>query len=407
MNQLVAEEPRLELPPGFRFHPTDEEVVSHYLTPKVLDRFFSCLVIADVDLNKCEPWDLPSKAKMGEKEWYFFVHKDRKYPTGMRTNRATESGYWKATGKDREIFRGKGRASVLVGMKKTLVFHLGRAPRGEKTPWVMHEYRLDGKLPAHLPRSAKVTAGKNRSFFLSLFKSPCRRSIDRSIRWSAGPRTYARSHVALCPYLFTPLLMLLSTCCCVQDEWAVCRVFNKDLAAKNAPQAAPGAGGMERSDSLAFLEDLLDSVELPPLMDSPFDATDDDFTRASTSTSGAAVPQEPDMGYMVKREQPAQPQQMQSPYYFSYPATASGNPSGAGYSEYQTTGNQQDAIRRHCKPEAPLSPLLGSETEMPWLMPSSRQSSYLDLDDLCSEPLIDGLGPSMMYPTFLWGNSVS
>ncbi|CAM0907614.1 unnamed protein product [Alopecurus aequalis] len=346
MNQLVAEEPRLELPPGFRFHPTDEEVVSHYLTPKVLDRFFSCLVIADVDLNKCEPWDLPSKAKMGEKEWYFFVHKDRKYPTGMRTNRATESGYWKATGKDREIFRGKGRASVLVGMKKTLVFHLGRAPRGEKTPWVMHEYRLDGKLPAHLPRSAK-------------------------------------------------------------DEWAVCRVFNKDLAAKNAPQAAPGAGGMERSDSLAFLEDLLDSVELPPLMDSPFDATDDDFTRASTSTSGAAVPQEPDMGYMVKREQPAQPQQMQSPYYFSYPATASGNPSGAGYSEYQTTGNQQDAIRRHCKPEAPLSPLLGSETEMPWLMPSSRQSSYLDLDDLCSEPLIDGLGPSMMYPTFLWGNSVS
>jgi hypothetical protein len=51
----------LELPPGFRFHPTDEEVVTSYLTPKALDPFFSCQIIADVDLNKCEPSDLPGK----------------------------------------------------------------------------------------------------------------------------------------------------------------------------------------------------------------------------------------------------------------------------------------------------------------------------------------------------------
>jgi hypothetical protein len=51
----------LQLPPGFRFHPTDEEVVTSYLTPKALDCRFSCQVVADVDLNKCEPWDLPSK----------------------------------------------------------------------------------------------------------------------------------------------------------------------------------------------------------------------------------------------------------------------------------------------------------------------------------------------------------
>jgi hypothetical protein len=60
-NQGGEEETRLDLPPGFRFHPTDEEVVSHYLTHKALNSSFSCLVIADVDLNKIEPWDLPSK----------------------------------------------------------------------------------------------------------------------------------------------------------------------------------------------------------------------------------------------------------------------------------------------------------------------------------------------------------
>ncbi|KAL1318547.1 protein CUP-SHAPED COTYLEDON 1 isoform X2 [Arachis ipaensis] len=131
------------LPPGFRFHPTDEELITYYLTRKVSENGFTSKAIAVVDLNKSEPWDLPGKASMGEKEWYFFSLRDRKYPTGLRTNRATESGYWKTTGKDKEIFRG----GVLVGMKKTLVFYKGRAPRGEKSNWVMHEYRLENKNP--------------------------------------------------------------------------------------------------------------------------------------------------------------------------------------------------------------------------------------------------------------------
>ncbi|XP_077236813.1 NAC domain-containing protein 92-like [Tasmannia lanceolata] len=159
------------LPPGFRFHPTDEELVTYYLTNKISDSNFTGRAITDVDLNKCEPWDLPGKAKMGEKEWYFFSLRDRKYPTGVRTNRATNAGYWKTTGKDKEIFNSN--TSELVGMKKTLVFYRGRAPRGEKTNWVMHEYRLQTK---------------------------------------AGFKT-------------------------AKDEWVVCRVFQKSSGAKKYPTA--------------------------------------------------------------------------------------------------------------------------------------------------------------------------
>ncbi|XP_057466756.1 protein CUP-SHAPED COTYLEDON 1-like isoform X1 [Actinidia eriantha] len=132
-----------KLPPGFRFHPTDEELITYYLINKISDANFTARAVTDVDLNKSEPWDLPGKAKMGEKEWYFFSLRDRKYPTGVRTNRATNTGYWKTTGKDKEIFNSV--TSELVGMKKTLVFYRGRAPRGEKTNWVMHEYRIHSK----------------------------------------------------------------------------------------------------------------------------------------------------------------------------------------------------------------------------------------------------------------------
>lgn len=57
----ISCEEQMELPPGFRFHPTDEELVTHYLSPKIHSKSFSAAAIAEVDLNKVEPWELPCK----------------------------------------------------------------------------------------------------------------------------------------------------------------------------------------------------------------------------------------------------------------------------------------------------------------------------------------------------------
>ncbi|CAN1233595.1 NAC transcription factor 47 [Linum perenne] len=102
------------LPPGFRFHPTDEELILHYLHKKL------------------------------SSEWYFFSPRDRKYPNGARPNRAAASGYWKATGTDKLIsaFGGQQDNRSNIGVKKALVFYKGKPPKGVKTNWIMHEYRL-------------------------------------------------------------------------------------------------------------------------------------------------------------------------------------------------------------------------------------------------------------------------
>ncbi|XP_024976396.1 NAC domain-containing protein 76 isoform X2 [Cynara cardunculus var. scolymus] len=139
---------QVSVPPGFRFHPTDEELLYYYLWKKVSYEAIDLDVIREVDLNKLEPWDLKDKCRIGsgpQNEWYFFSHKDKKYPTGTRTNRATAAGFWKATGRDKAIHLLSN--SKRIGMRKTLVFYTGRAPHGQKTDWIMHEYRLDDHYP--------------------------------------------------------------------------------------------------------------------------------------------------------------------------------------------------------------------------------------------------------------------
>ncbi|KVI10504.1 NAC transcription factor 56-like [Cynara cardunculus var. scolymus] len=147
-----------QLPPGFRFHPTDEELVVHYLKKRVASAPLPVAIIAEVDLYKFDPWELPGKATFGEQEWYFFSPRDRKYPNGARPNRAANSGYWKATGTDKPVMTSGGTQKV--GVKKALVFYGGKPPKGVKTNWIMHEYRLADNKTISKPHGCDPTKQK-------------------------------------------------------------------------------------------------------------------------------------------------------------------------------------------------------------------------------------------------------
>ena len=74
-----------------------------------------------------------------DQEWFFFTEQSLKHQNdnpkkrkrGQKqelVNRQTKAGFWKSTGPDREIKSG----GIVVGMKKTLVFHIGSNKREER-----------------------------------------------------------------------------------------------------------------------------------------------------------------------------------------------------------------------------------------------------------------------------------
>jgi len=139
-----------QLPPGFRFRPTDEELVLQYLRRKALALPLPATVILDVhNLYSLDPWDIPG-ASEGEK--YFFAVRPAAGKRGGRT--ATASGCWKpaAGGRDIPVVVSRFGRNHLVGVKKSMAFvprrnkGKGRKATSAAAPvqigWVMHEYRL-------------------------------------------------------------------------------------------------------------------------------------------------------------------------------------------------------------------------------------------------------------------------
>ncbi|KAJ8749910.1 hypothetical protein K2173_013825 [Erythroxylum novogranatense] len=132
-----------ELAPGFRFYPTEEELVSFYLRNKLEGKRQELhRVIPVVDIYNIEPCHLPrfsgELCRGDTEQWFFFAPRQEREARGGRPSRTTASGYWKATGSPSYVYSSNCR---VIGMKKTMVFYKGKAPTGRKTKWKMNEYR--------------------------------------------------------------------------------------------------------------------------------------------------------------------------------------------------------------------------------------------------------------------------
>nr|WNA21409.1 NAC domain-containing protein 90 [Hemerocallis fulva] len=169
-----------QLPPGFRFYPTEEELLSFYLHHKLRQTREADIqrLIPVADIHRFDPWQLPElsgEACSGEsEEWLFFWPQQPREAHGGRPTRTTPSGYWKATGSPGPVYSSVNRARV-IGVKKTMVFYEGRAPVGRKTKWKMNEYRaIEQVTDAATPRL------RNEFSLCRVYKnSGCLRAFDR------------------------------------------------------------------------------------------------------------------------------------------------------------------------------------------------------------------------------------
>ncbi|XP_052176176.1 NAC domain-containing protein 90-like [Diospyros lotus] len=168
------------VPAGFRFYPTEEELVSFYLQNKLrgtrqdLDRVIPILYIYHFN-----PGDLPQFAgelcRGDPEQWFFFVPRQEKEARGGRPSRLTASGYWKATGSPGYVYSSNNK---VIGVKRTMVFYTGRAPTGRKTDWKMNEYRaIDGEESSS---SNKIPKLRQELSLCRVYRSStCLRSFDR------------------------------------------------------------------------------------------------------------------------------------------------------------------------------------------------------------------------------------
>ncbi|KAF8034084.1 hypothetical protein BT93_C0383 [Corymbia citriodora subsp. variegata] len=133
-----------EYPTGFRFYPTEEELISFYLHNQLLglkqDKIHR--VIPVLHIFDTEPWNLPQLAgelcREDKEQWFFFAPMQEREARGGRPSRSMTTGYWKATGSPGYVYSSENK---VIGVKKSMVFYVGKAPKGRKTQWKLNEYR--------------------------------------------------------------------------------------------------------------------------------------------------------------------------------------------------------------------------------------------------------------------------
>ncbi|XP_061366767.1 NAC domain-containing protein 90-like [Gastrolobium bilobum] len=169
------------MPPGYRFYPTEEELISCYLHNKLegVREDMINRIIPVVDIYDYNPSQLPQisgEASLRDTEqWFFFIPRQESEARGGRPKRLTTTGYWKATGSPNHVYSSDNH---IIGMKRTMVFYTGRAPKGKKTDWKMNEYKaIQGEISSSNNSVPKLR--QEYSLCRVYKKLKCLRAFDR------------------------------------------------------------------------------------------------------------------------------------------------------------------------------------------------------------------------------------
>uniref|UniRef100_A0A5B7C6Q7 Putative NAC domain-containing protein 68-like n=1 Tax=Davidia involucrata TaxID=16924 RepID=A0A5B7C6Q7_DAVIN len=133
-----------EMPPGYRFSPTDEELVMYYLKNKVFDKPLPADVIRDIDAShiySSHPKSIVGNSSWVESERYFFIRRDENFNGESKKAQIVGNGigFWKSVGEEEPIYNSDGD---IFAFKITFIYFSGPVSRPKRTHWRLEEYRL-------------------------------------------------------------------------------------------------------------------------------------------------------------------------------------------------------------------------------------------------------------------------
>ncbi|KAG2287712.1 hypothetical protein Bca52824_047316 [Brassica carinata] len=133
----------LAYPPGYRFVPTDAEIIYYYLKPFLPEnkKSWPIIPIHHANIYESNPQQLTAEYKKGNlTEWFFISERTKIKRNGQKQKRVDHNGgYWHSKAVTKKI---KVKKDV-VGYKTTLNYFVGKQPNGERTNWLMQEYWLE------------------------------------------------------------------------------------------------------------------------------------------------------------------------------------------------------------------------------------------------------------------------
>lgn len=252
----------LLLAPGFRFYPTEEELLTFYLrhrlagTKPVVEH-----LIPVMDIYGYHPSELQAMAGAANvcdtEQWFFFCPRAERELHGGRPARTTPSGYWKATGSPSYVYSSSPNNRV-IGEKRTMVFYQGRAPTGNRTRWKMNEYKAvaDDAPPAP---GAPVMLRNDFSVCRVYISTGTLRSFDRrplnrpgglavvSAHQQAVHRGYQQQQLQ--PQLPPPAAVAKTTTRDHHQQMHAAVVVDDDAADSNGRHAAAAENSLDSSSS--------------------------------------------------------------------------------------------------------------------------------------------------------------